>query len=90
MGPKQGFGTVWRDGLWHKLINRAKLENAIICYKIVECFSPEIDNDVPVYLKLLYADDTVILSEPSHRLQKTFNPYIEYCKERKLSININK
>ena len=46
-----------------------------------------------MYLKifvLLYADDTVILSESSDDLQIALNMYAAYCKEWKLEINNDK
>ena len=48
---------------------------------------------VVVFLKLhllLYADDTVILTETSNDLQISLNRMTEYCKDRELSINVTK
>ena len=41
-------------------------------------------------LVLLYADDTVIMSEASNGLQSALNVYKDYCKQWKLTVNINK
>ena len=46
-----------------------------------------------IYLKLfvlLYADDTVILSESANGLQSALDVYNEYCKQWKLTVNMNK
>jgi hypothetical protein len=39
---------------------------------------------------ILYADDTVLLSESSEDLQKCINTFEEYCQEWKLEVNIKK
>lgn len=59
----------------------------------VECFSSDFDDSVYIYLKLfvlLYADDTVILSESADGLQSALDVYNEYCKQWKLTVNMNK
>lgn len=59
----------------------------------VECFSSDFDDSVYIYLKLfvlLYADDTVILSESANGLQSALDVYNEYCKQWKLTVNMNK
>ena len=46
-----------------------------------------------MYLKLfrlLYADDTFILTESAEDLQAALNIFAEYCSEWKLSINVSK
>lgn len=145
---KQAFDTVWRDGLWYKLlrydisgkcfrlINNMysdikscltvngshtnffsckiglrqgenlspflfsvylnDLESFFFSANIdsgVECFSSDFDESVYIYLKLfvlLYADDTVILSESANGLQSALDVYNEYCKQWKLTVNMNK
>ena len=39
---------------------------------------------------LLYADDTIIISESAADLQKSLNAYSEYCKLWKLTVNSSK
>ena len=59
----------------------------------VDCTSNAAGNMIYMYLKifvLLYADDTVILSESSDDLQIALNMYAAYCKEWKLEINNDK
>ena len=51
------------------------------------------DDEMEVYLKLyllLYADDTVILSESSQQLQLALNAMSDYCKLWNLEVNTNK
>ena len=51
------------------------------------------DDEMEVYLKLyllLYADDTVILSESSQQLQLALNAMSDYCKLWNLQVNTNK
>ena len=51
------------------------------------------ENDIYSYLKLLillYADDTILLSDDTVDLQNSLNDFIAYCKEWKLNINIDK
>lgn len=46
-----------------------------------------------MYLKLsilLYADDTVILSESESGLQHALNVFCSYCKEWQLNVNVDK
>ena len=57
------------------------------------CATSNLDNAVYIYFKLLvllYADDTVIMSEASNGLQFALNVYKDYCKQWKLTVNINK
>ena len=57
------------------------------------CETQDEEDLVVTYFKLfllLYADDTVIISETSDCLQKALNIFELYCKEFKLSVNINK
>ena len=59
----------------------------------IECESSEFDQTVTIYLKLfilLYADDTVIISESKEGLQSALNTYSEYCNEWRLTINSDK
>ena len=145
---KQAFDTIWRDGLWYKLVN-CNITGK--CYKLIQnmyqgikscltvngvqtdyfscniglrqgenlppflfsvylndleefffknipnegidCLSSELDNLAYIYVKLfllMYADDTVILSETSEGLQTALNFYSEYCNVWKLKINVSK
>ena len=55
--------------------------------------SEEIENQLNVYLKLfviLYADDTVIMSETKEDLQKQLDVFSEYCKFWQLKVNVEK
>ena len=57
------------------------------------CQNHELDDDIVIFLKLfllLYADDTVILSESAEDLQTALNVYENYCRMWKLSVNITK
>ena len=57
------------------------------------CETQDEENLVVTFFKLfllLYADDTVIISETSDGLQKALNIFELYCKEFKLDVNINK
>ena len=50
-------------------------------------------NELNLYLKLLlllYADDTVILSNNKENFQKCLNEFYDYCQMWKLNINFNK
>ena len=50
------------------------------------------DRDI-LWLKLLillYADDTVILSDTAENLQSSLNAFHNYCTEWQLNVNINK
>ena len=145
---KQAFDTIWRDGLWYKLVN-CNITGK--CYKLIQnmyqgikscltvnvvqtdyfscniglrqgenlspflfsvylndledfffknipnegidCISSELDDLAYIYVKLfllMYADDTVILSETSEGLQTALNFYSEYCNVWKLKINVSK
>jgi hypothetical protein len=51
------------------------------------------DDDVEVFLNLfilLYADDTIILSESQTELQNALNGMMDYCVENKLQVNVEK
>ena len=51
------------------------------------------DEDVEHFLKiyvLLYADDTIVLSESAAELQKALNAVYDYCNNWKLTVNISK
>ena len=39
---------------------------------------------------LLYADDTILMSNNPTSLQKSLNDFVNYCQEWKLEINIDK
>ena len=41
-------------------------------------------------LVLLYADDTILLAETPHELQNILNHFSEYCKQWKLTVNLEK
>ena len=46
-----------------------------------------------IFIKLfviLYADDTILLSDNAKQFQETLNIFYEYCKNWKLNINIEK
>ena len=50
-------------------------------------------DDVFIYIQLyilLYADDTVILSDSAENLQKRLDSLLKYCSEWKLQINNTK
>ena len=59
----------------------------------VTCSSNNSEENAHVFLKLfvmLYADDTVILSETADDLQNALNIYALYCETSKLTINSSK
>ena len=59
----------------------------------LESISSELEAQLEIYLKmfaLLYADDTVLMSETSDGLQTLLNNCYEYCKLWKLKVNIDK
>ena len=59
----------------------------------VECLSSNLDDEVYIYFQLfilLYADDTVVMSESSNGLKNALNIYNDYCKDWKLTVNIKK
>ena len=59
----------------------------------IDCMSSDLDDTVYIYVKLfllMYADDTVILSETSEGLQTALNLYSDYCAAWKLKINVSK
>ena len=52
-----------------------------------------LEDKLNIYLKLfvlLYADDTVLMSESKEDLQKILNKFGEYCNIWKLKVNVNK
>ena len=51
------------------------------------------DDDVEHFLRiyaLLYADDTIVLSESENELQKALNAVFEYCNDWDLTVNTSK
>lgn len=59
----------------------------------IECKEHHLDDSLVLYLKiflLLYADDTVILSNSADGLQNSLNVYDEYCDIWKLTVNQSK
>ena len=67
------------------------LENANITD--VNSISSDIENELTVYLKiflLLYADDTILLSESKENLQLLLDKFLEYCNKWKLKVNVDK
>ena len=59
----------------------------------INCTSRASDDDIWVFTKLfilLYADDTVILSESVEDLQAGLQTYEEYCNIWKLEVNTSK
>lgn len=59
----------------------------------VSSISNEIEHELGILLKLLiilYADDTVLLSETPADLQKQLNSFLLYCQKWKLEVNIEK
>ena len=59
----------------------------------LKSISYDLENELTVFLKiflLLYADDTVLLSENSNDLQSMLNEFYNYCTEWNLKINTNK
>ena len=59
----------------------------------VTCPSQQIQDDMFVMLKLcilLYADDTVLMSESASDLQKSLDVFAEYCNLWTLRVNIAK
>ena len=59
----------------------------------LESISSELEAQLEIYLKmfaLLYADDTVLMSETSDGLQTLLNNCYEYSKLWKLKVNIDK
>jgi hypothetical protein len=59
----------------------------------LESISSELEAQLEIYLKmfaLLYADDTVLMSETSDGLQTLLNNFYEYSKLWKLKSNIDK
>ena len=53
-------------------------------------FKDEISNNYVKLLVLLYADDTILLSNSAAGLQKALNDLNQYCKEWKLKVNGSK
>ena len=59
----------------------------------IRCETQDEEDQVITYFKLfllLYADDTVIISETCDGLQEALNIFETYCKNFKLCVNINK
>ena len=56
------------------------------------CF-PEFNNEVVTFIRLftlLYADDTIILSESAQELQQALESVNKYCSLYNLTVNTNK
>jgi hypothetical protein len=71
------------------------LENFPIRQNVIglRYLSEEIENELELYLKMmimLYADDTVLLSETRDDLQYQLNCFQRYCEEWKQHVNIEK
>ena len=45
---------------------------------------------IKLFVILLYADDTILLSNNAKQFQETLNIFYEYCRNWKLNINIEK
>ena len=61
--------------------------------KGVKRIPDDFDNELQIHVKLftvLYADDTVLMSESAEELQSGFNYIYEYCKNMNLKVNRNK
>ena len=61
--------------------------------KGLETISKDIENELMVYFKmfiLLYADDTILMSESNEDLQLMLNEFCDYCKQWKLKVNVQK
>ncbi len=59
----------------------------------VTTISHDLDNELGLYLKLLillYADNTVLISETAADLQHSLNKFQEYCTQWKLTVNTMK
>ena len=59
----------------------------------LKSISSELEAQLEIYLKiftLLYADDTVLMSDTSDGLQTLLNNFYEYSKLWKLKVNIDK
>ena len=59
----------------------------------VSCINDEIEEKLGIYLKLfvlLYADDTILLSDTFDDLQLQLNVFHDYCSFRKLKVNLKK
>lgn len=59
----------------------------------VSTISNEIEHELGILLRLLiilYADDTVLLSETPEDLQNQLNSFLLYCQQWKLEVNIEK
>jgi exonuclease III len=62
----------------------------LACKSIQDALSTD---DIEIFVKLyimLYADDTIIMSENPPSLQKALNGMYDYCIQNKLSINVSK
>jgi len=61
--------------------------------KGIDSISRDLENELMIYFKiliLLYADDTILLSESKDDLQIMLNEFSTYCKKWKLRINVQK
>ena len=71
------------------------LEDFVIGHDVsgVSSSSSQFYNDIVIFLKLfllLYADDTVLISESAEDLQVSLNAFEQYCTKWKLTVNIDK
>ena len=71
------------------------LEDFLIGHDVsgVSSSSSQFDNDIVMFIKLfllLYADDTVLISESAEDLQVSLNAFEQYCTKWKLTVNIDK
>lgn len=59
----------------------------------IECTQHRLDDEIFVYAKLfaiMYADDTVIMSDTAEDFQNALNVYGNFCKRWKLTVNYDK
>ena len=57
----------------------------------VQLSDPNIDPTLYIeILLLIYADDTILISDDPQKLQNTLNNFASYCKDWKLNINTEK
>jgi hypothetical protein len=74
--------------------NRQTVSNALLkSTKEQNSFFQKKKDTIACYLKIfiiLYADDTVILSESAESLQEAISAFEEYCNIWKLTVNTNK
>lgn len=59
----------------------------------IDTVSDEIEHKLNIFIKLLillYADDTVLMSESAEDLQNQLNAFSKYCAEWRLQVNVDK